>query len=106
MPIKPENKGRYPQNWKEIRQRVLKRAKNRCEGCGDRNYMYKISDCDRSKVIRVILTVAHLNHTPEDCRMNNLKAWCQKCHNRHDIEHRKQTRKGGELYVEEVKPNV
>lgn len=31
MPIKPENKGRYPKNWKEIRQQILQRANNRCE---------------------------------------------------------------------------
>ena len=24
MPIKPENKSRYPKNWKEIRERILK----------------------------------------------------------------------------------
>lgn len=34
MPIKKENKGRYPKNWKEIRQQILQRANNRCEFCG------------------------------------------------------------------------
>lgn len=34
MPIKPENKNRYPSNWKEIRVDILKRANNRCEFCG------------------------------------------------------------------------
>jgi 5-methylcytosine-specific restriction endonuclease McrA len=33
MPIKPENKGRYPANWKEIRAAILKRAGDRCEQC-------------------------------------------------------------------------
>ena len=35
----------------------------------------------------VILTVAHLNHVPEDCRDENLKAMCQRCHLRYDREH-------------------
>lgn len=33
MPIKPENKHRYPTNWKEIRQAILERAGNCCEAC-------------------------------------------------------------------------
>ena len=33
MPIKPENRGRYPENWPEIRARILARAGNRCEQC-------------------------------------------------------------------------
>ncbi len=32
------------------------------------------------KPVRVVLTVAHLNHTPEDCRDENLMAMCQRCH--------------------------
>lgn len=35
----------------------------------------------------VVLTVAHLNHTPEDCRPENLKAMCQRCHLRYDHDH-------------------
>ena len=38
MPIKPENKKRYPANWKEIRKDILKRADNKCEFCGIENY--------------------------------------------------------------------
>lgn len=34
MPIRPENKSRYPANWQEIRASILKRANNRCEFCG------------------------------------------------------------------------
>ena len=37
-PIRPENKARYPKNWKEIRAKILKRAKNRCEFCGVENH--------------------------------------------------------------------
>ena len=38
MPIKPENKKRYPPNWAEIRGRILQRAGYRCEQCGVANH--------------------------------------------------------------------
>ncbi|MCM2337617.1 MAG: hypothetical protein NDI59_02775, partial [Lysobacter sp.] len=40
MPIKPENKSRYPSNWKQISEAVRKDAGHRCqwEGCGARQY--------------------------------------------------------------------
>jgi hypothetical protein len=41
---------------------------------------------------KVILTVAHLNHTPEDCRDENLLAMCQGCHLHYDREHHAETR--------------
>lgn len=31
MPIKPENKRRYPDNWNEIRGSILQRAGHKCE---------------------------------------------------------------------------
>jgi len=31
-----------------------------------------------------VLTVAHLDHTPENCEPQNLKAMCQRCHNKYD----------------------
>jgi len=37
------------------------------------------------KLGRFTLTVAHLNHRPEDCRIQNLKALCAPCHCRMDI---------------------
>lgn len=36
------------------------------------------------KFTRVVLTVAHLNHIPEDCNNSNLAALCQKCHLNYD----------------------
>jgi 5-methylcytosine-specific restriction endonuclease McrA len=114
MPIKPENKHRYPKNWKQISERIrYGRAKNKCEQCGIQNhaYGYRTKDgtfhqvsndslealaatVDGYKIIRIILTVAHLNHQPEDNREENLKALCQRCHNRHDVPHRRKTRAG------------
>lgn len=39
MPIRPENRHRYPSNWKLVRQRILARAANQCEwpGCEARH---------------------------------------------------------------------
>lgn len=41
----------------------------------------------------MVLTVAHMNHTPEDCTLENLRALCQRCHNRYDAKTRARGRK-------------
>ncbi|XAZ30654.1 hypothetical protein AAHB34_16035 [Paenarthrobacter ureafaciens] len=41
---------------------------------------------------RVILTTAHLNHNPEECEDDNLKAMCQGCHLHYDKDHHAETR--------------
>lgn len=53
MPIKPENRSRYPKDWKQIRASILKRADNRCEFCGVPNYTI------RENGSKVVLTIAH-----------------------------------------------
>jgi hypothetical protein len=40
----------------------------------------------------VFLTVAHLDHTPENCGLGNLRAMCQGCHLAYDTDHHAQTR--------------
>lgn len=98
MPIKPENKRRYPDNWQQIRQEIRERANDRCEGCGVVNHAYinrhtrELCLPDEDDTIRVVCTVAHLDHVPENNDKNNLRFYCQKCHNNHDIPHRKKTR--------------
>lgn len=105
MPIRPENRARYPKAWKVIRARIMKRAENStgwpcCEHCGVANYAvgYRKDDGefvdtgvtgdDDRKYIQIILTVAHLDHTPENCDPENLRALCQRCHNRYDAQTR------------------
>ncbi len=85
MPIRPENKHRYPKNWKAIRETILKRAGDRCEGSPD------YPDCRAENGgqhpvtgSRVVLTIAHLDHVPENCDPGNLRAWCQRCHLNYD----------------------
>lgn len=82
MPIKPENKARYPKNWNtEIRPRILDRAGNRCEMCGVENHTYRLNP-KTGKMAFIVLTIAHiLNEDPSDCRDENLMALCQRCHN-------------------------
>lgn len=86
MPIKPENKDRYPKDWKTIRAAMLERAGNCCEFCGAMNNQpHPITNS------RVVLTIAHLDHTPEHNDPANLRALCQRCHLAHDAEHHQQT---------------
>jgi 5-methylcytosine-specific restriction endonuclease McrA len=98
MPIKAENKNRYPKNWPEIREKIRMRANDKCETCGVVNHSRinkltrEICLSDEEDAIRVVCTVAHLDHTPENCGEENLKLLCQRCHNRYDIKHRKETR--------------
>jgi hypothetical protein len=58
--------------------------------------------CDQDpKAIVIVLTVAHLDHNPENCADNNLLCMCQRCHNIYDRPHRNETmhatRKKGQL---------
>lgn len=123
MPIKPENKDRYPANWGVIREQILARACHRCECCSapqyavgqwieDRFTLARLTAsydrlqyallygaaralADRLnaaeqpavKYIVIVLTIAHLDHQPENCDPANLRAWCQRCHLRYDADH-------------------
>lgn len=123
MPIKPENKARYPANWKQVRAEILKRAGDCCERCGVPNkaritrgtgedaetFMDENAnvwcantghhfgqthmsnyECNGTW-INVVLTIAHLDHTPENCAPANLRAYCQRCHLTHDAAHHAET---------------
>lgn len=122
MPIKPENKARYPANWKEIRVAILARASDRCEQCkvpnheriargdGDDIDTYQTNDanvyCANTgahmgrkrmsefnllRMVDIVLTIAHLDHVPENCDPANLRALCQRCHLRYDAKHHAET---------------
>jgi hypothetical protein len=94
MPIRPENRARYPKDWK-LRSRFVRfyRAKGRCEWCG----------CEHGKPhpvtgSKVVLTVAHVfDDRPEASNLLNLAALCQKCHNGHDA---RQRRRKERRYIE------
>lgn len=88
MPIKPENRARYPTDWREIVERVRERSGDRCEGspaypdCRARN-----REPHPVTGSMVVLTTAHLDHTPENCAMENLRHMCQRCHLTYDAKH-------------------
>lgn len=50
------------------------------------------SEYNTKRLVKVVLTVAHLDHQPENCADDNLKALCQKCHLDYDREHHKANR--------------
>ena len=86
MPIRPENKARYPKDWPAISRRIREMACNCCEGSP------AFPDCRAANGephpvtgSRVVLTVAHLDHQPENVADENLRAWCQRCHNTYDL---------------------
>lgn len=47
---------------------------------------------EKLRIIRIVLTIAHLDHVVENCGDDNLQALCQRCHLVHDVEHHAQTR--------------
>ena len=49
-------------------------------------------------MVKVVLTIAHLDHTPENCAPENLRALCQACHNRYDAKHRAETRAAAKFH--------
>lgn len=108
---------KYPPNWKELREQVLKRAKNKCEFCkiengavgyrmpsGEfftekraRQIFQKESEIFASggREIKIVLTIAHLDHDEENhnVKLERLAALCQRCHLRYDIPEKKRRRK-------------
>lgn len=124
MPIRPENRARYPKDWKAISAAVRAEAGNLCEWCKvpdgamvlrgtyEGRAVWLEADasafcpahcaatgeviedatwdlCDYPKQpVRIVLTVAHLDHQPENCARENLRALCQRCHNAYDAKMR------------------
>lgn len=112
MPIKPENKARYPKNWKEIRARILERAGNKCEFCGVENHTYKLKSTPTKnggtmQRVKVVLTIAHMEQPIENCSDENLKALCQLCHLNYDrAHHLAESAKTRREKIEAVQPSL
>ena len=112
----PMNRALYPKNWEAIAREIKEAANWTCQQCGrpcrrpgesifeleDRiaehhaetwaaDLYEEIDDEELGPVAvpktgRFTLTVAHLNHRPEDCRPENLRALCAPCHCRMDLQ--------------------
>jgi hypothetical protein len=111
----PMNRKLYPKNWEAIALAIKTEVNWTCENCGrpcrcpgesdgelrDRielEHEQWAGDLDEleddeefgcmvlvPKLTRFTLTVAHLNHQPENCDRSNLRAWCSVCHCRYDL---------------------
>lgn len=82
MPIRAEERARYPREWPLISLWVRVCAGWRCEWCpAIQGEPHPLTGS------RVVLTTAHLDHTPENCAPANLAALCQRCHLAYDQDH-------------------
>lgn len=115
----PFQRERYPQNWADISRHIRARENNQCKWCGvpngaigyrtARGEFVKVFDsiadadlradalaADGIKLVRIVLTVAHLGvsradgtpgdpHDKMDVRDENFAALCQRCHLRYDL---------------------
>lgn len=109
---------RYPPHWEEIRTRILRRARHRCEWCQVPNYAYRFTYNGTERVIdgedvqsvremmvyledtphtmtRIVLTIAHLDHDEYnwDVVDDRLVALCQRCHVRYDVQEKRRRRR-------------
>jgi 5-methylcytosine-specific restriction endonuclease McrA len=104
----PIDYSKYPKDWKtKIRPDILKRDENKCAFCGVENYTIGVRDKHgnltpldapekllkeynyniiggKVKPIKIVLTIAHLDHDRTNNDYSNLAALCQKCHLDHD----------------------
>jgi hypothetical protein len=97
MPIRPENRARYGSDWADFSDRIrFGRAGGWCECTGECGRGTHVGRCPNKHgepaygtESQVVLTVAHLCHTPE-CRVH-VKAMCQGCHLHYDKAHHAET---------------
>lgn len=95
MPIKAENRNKYPEHWDKLSLFLREKAGWRCELCQSANgFPQKIT---KSKVV---LTVHHISGDPTDNRKINLIVLCQRCHNILDQPFRRPKRNLGLLIQE------
>ncbi len=103
MPIKPENRARYPKGWKAFSLQIrTERAQGRCECTGEcglhrttpgpRRCIERNGEAAKWAKGKVVLTVAHLDGPegpctcPDPCdNPDHVKAMCQRCHLRYDL---------------------
>lgn len=99
MPIRPDQRNRYPADWSALSSEIrFLRAQGRCECEGEcgRNHTDRCTAIHSHRSpysgSKVVLTTAHLDHTPENCDPANLRAMCQACHLAYDRDHHAATR--------------
>lgn len=122
MPIRPELRHLYRgPEYEAQRRRILERAGVRCEQCGAPNHRILLRvagwwfdrSCGvwhgpggqvliatvrfwkgcRTRRVKIVLTMAHLDHDPSNQGDDNVKMLCQWCHLNYDKLHHAETRK-------------
>lgn len=106
----PMNRALYPPDWDDISRQVREEAGNRCEWCGVDNHAvgarslngiwYDEDDIEGMnstegfllfgefpKIIRIVLTVHHIDAVKTNNDRINLAALCQRCHLNADRPH-------------------
>lgn len=92
MPIRPENRKRYPKNWKAMVAQAHHRSGGRCECDGRCGLKHEDGRCDAINGLPhprtgsiVVLTLAHFHGVPlEATEIDEMMHACQQCHNRYD----------------------
>lgn len=113
MPIRPELRELYPENWPELSEDVrFKRAGGRCQRCARPHLTHvrclpdgrwfdeamatwrdrrgrparwpDLIDAGQFRLTRVVIAAAHLDNHPAHNRNTNLRGFCQRCHMLHD----------------------
>ena len=128
----PMDRSLYPENWDELALQIKTEANWCCTDCGrpcrqpgestdeaiariERSQHPKVSELwdvveDAEPVARLgrfKLTVAHLDHEPGNCDLNNLKALCAPCHGTYDLKQMGRKRvlkaeRAGQLRIDDV----
>ncbi|MEV7602904.1 hypothetical protein AB0O91_36620 [Kitasatospora sp. NPDC089797] len=98
MPIRPENRARYPADWPEVSRAIKERGGWQCECLGECGRGTHPGRCPNrhgrpayGTGSTVVLTTAHLDHQPEHCDPQNLRAMCQGCHLHYDRDHHRES---------------
>ncbi len=85
-----EYRKRYPKDWPTWKKKIRARSGGRCECTGECG-LHVFDRCPemngkpgKNMTGTVWLQAAHLNHVEKDCRDDNLKDFCQRCHLRYD----------------------
>jgi len=82
MPIRKDLKHHYDKEWQKLARDLKDACDWCCQQCGARHNSIRTRDG-----VRIVVTVAHLNHVAGDNRPENLRVLCAGCHLRYDIQH-------------------
>ena len=92
-------KEHYPKEWKLIRAHILERASMQCECTGEcglhdgEDLFTERKRCEEYHLKpakwahgKVVLTLAHLCHNSRCSNVRHIKAMCNRCHLRYDVD--------------------